>query len=860
MTKYLRAITCYAVFLAITACGGSSTNSDSKSNTNSVDFVAAFELTANQEVFVDTLGKDTRIFSDPINVGDTTEYTTPFTIIRSTSINQITWLGIIDSPLLANINSPRFKINIYQDDNGSPKLDAVISIIEVSQLKKMAVLNDKQVVYAFDINKSNLFNLAPSNYHISISLLSDEDYTFFALSSDEPTVQQIRIAGSCIGPCKLDQIGSDENDILVGDEFSNHFKGNKGNDLLIGGYGDDFYYFELGDGKNLVSEFDSEYDLPRPEPGAGNAEGTGNDSIVFMPGIEVDQLDFVREGLNLKISIYENEDEITLTDWFLDDSTKVEFLTFSILGRYDIRYQGFEETASYMMDWLAGDQNSNTLNGLAQNDILSGRQGDDFLYGDDGDDLLIGGFGADVLDGGRGHDTVSYHDSDSGISIYIDNSLPSTGGSSEGDSFDSIEGIMATEFDDVIQTSNSSTIIHAYSGNDTVYAKAGGDIVFGGEGDDFISAGGGMNYIYGQGGDDYIVTKGSNDFIVRGHGNDVLEGGDARDIYLFGAGFGLDQIVEEKGRRYSDDIVLSTYSLENIWFYVENDTLIIDDLTSTSRVELSDYSSFNIVFDINNVFKSVEIDSGKNALGILTSEEKVLRINYSDLELIIFEMAKYDKNDAAAEFPDSILMLYESLKNDVLASQVITENKISNNFSFTLDEDEVLESKFSVKENNKEKDFLYRVVQKSDFGSIIVEQDGSFIFTPIENFSGHSIIYIDFEDEFGFLNQFRVVFTVKQVDDVGSIKNNIVIETIENEDIYIDLEFNDPDDILGNYTKEVFSNLGNFEFDSYDGFIFKPFNNAYGQENVVLTLTDRLGRILETNISITVIGVNDHPT
>jgi Ca2+-binding RTX toxin-like protein len=857
MIKYFQALTVYLLFLVMTACGGSSSDSD---KTAAVELITVFELIAQQEVFLDTLAEETDFSSTPINIGETKESETHFSIIRSTSINQITWLGVIDSSLPGEIKTPQFKINIYQDNNGAPNIDAVITISEVSQVKKMAVLNDKQTVYAFNINKSSLFDLAPNHYYISISLIADEDYTFFPLLNNESSVQQIRLAGSCVGPCKLDQVGSDEDDVLIGDEFSNHFKGNKGNDILIGGNGDDFYYFERGDGKNIVSEFDSEFGLPRPEPGADNAEGTGNDSIVFMPGIEVDQLDFVIEGLNLKITIYDTEDEITLTDWFLDDSTKIEFLSFSILGRYDIRYQGFSESASYLSDWIGGDERSNTMYGLEGKDILSGRQGDDFLYGGDGDDLLIGGSGADVLDGGAGLDTISYHDSSEGISIYLDNSLPSLGGTAQGDSFDSIESILATKFDDVIHTNAFTSIVHSYGGNDVIVSMSGGDKIFAGDGDDVISAGSGRNYIFGQGGNDEITTERSTDIISGGHGDDLLSGGESRDVYLFSKGFGNDKVVELESRRYSDDIVLSGYALEDIWFYTENDSLIIEDLHSLSKIELLNYSNFNIVFDTSNEFLSIEQDLTKNELSILTSDTTIFRMNYRDLESVIEEMDKYDRAVATDDFPLSVLELYKNKIYEINAGKIITENKTNNSFGFQMNEDEILYDEFSVKENNGDKDFSYKVVKNSDYGNIEIDDDGSFVFTPIENFSGHSIIYIEFEDELGFLNRFRVVFTVKAVDDLGSIESDISIVTMEEEDIAIDIGFKDSDNILGDYIKDVSSNLGHFIFDSNVGFIFKPYNNAYGKENVILKLTDRLGRVLESNISIHVIGVNDSPT
>lgn len=881
MIKFLPKVACLFILLTMAACGGSTNNSANEENSEPVEKVPFFELKLNQEVFIDTLEKDVDVLSVPHPFSESKEYATRFATTRSTSINQITWFGVISASEPTNVNALNFRINVYKDDNGIPQLEEFITRTEIGQAQLMASLNDTQSVYAFDINKSNLFDLSPNNYHISISLIDNQGFSYYALASRETSVltessrdfdnnqqnswqvlssvRKIRIAGSCIGPCKLDQIGSVEDDILVGDELSNHFKGNGGDDYLIGGYGDDFYYFSLGDGKDVISEFDSMYELPRPEIDVNDFEGTGDDSVIFMPGIEVDQLDIFRQGLDLKIAVYETEDEILLKNWFLDDTWQVEYLTFSKLGRFYIRYQGFNDEASYMPDWLGGDEYSNTLYGLEWKDILSGRQGDDFLYGGSGDDLLIGGPGADFLDGGSGWDTISYHDSNEGISIFLDNSSPSLGGTAQGDSFNSIESIFSTEFDDVISTTAAAEIIKTLGGNDTIYSMSGGDKINSGDGNDYISSGIGGNIIFGKSGDDEIYSERSIDIISGGRGNDILSGGGARDIYLFGNNFGIDKVIELKDRRYSDDIVLSGFSFDDIWFFVEGENLIIEDLNSDNRIELVNYSTFNIVFDSSNYFRSIEQEFMGSQLSITASNDTVLRINYRDLELIIKDMERFDRADAKDVFPESVLKLYDLNVREVRAGRIITESKINNYFDFQMSEDSIFSGSLSVKDNNGGEDFLYKIVKNSDFGHLTIENDGTVNFIPLENFHGNSSMYLEFEDALGFLNRFRIVFSVTAVDDPGTIKSDISIVTKEEEDVFIDIGFNDVDDILGNYTVDVSSSLGNFVFDSFVGFVFKPFDNAYGKENVVLKLTDRLGRVLESNISIHVIGVNDFP-
>ena len=152
-------------------------------------------------------------------------------------------------------------------------------------------------------------------------------------------------------------------------------------------------------------------------------------------------------------------------------------------------------------DTLIGAAGAEILRGAIGQDLLRGEAGADTLDGGDGNDTLIGGAGADVLRGGAGMDWASYQ---MGPALRIDLGMPSQNtGDAAGDSFDAIEGIIASP--------------HA----DTVSGDASGNALDGGAGDDFLA---------GRAGDDRLLGGAGNDTLLGGAGPDTLIGGEGFDI------------------------------------------------------------------------------------------------------------------------------------------------------------------------------------------------------------------------------------------------------------------------------------------------------------------------------------------
>jgi len=109
--------------------------------------------------------------------------------------------------------------------------------------------------------------------------------------------------------------GNSGNDELYGEAGADRLNGGAGDDLLIGGIGNDIlaggngndtYIFNIGDGNDTINELN------------------GSDKVIFGADINSEDLMFEKKDNNLVISLIGQEDTITITNYYSNDSYKVE--------------------------------------------------------------------------------------------------------------------------------------------------------------------------------------------------------------------------------------------------------------------------------------------------------------------------------------------------------------------------------------------------------------------------------------------------------------------------------------------------------------------------------------------------------
>ncbi|MDQ6433418.1 calcium-binding protein [Mesorhizobium sp. LHD-90] len=154
-------------------------------------------------------------------------------------------------------------------------------------------------------------------------------------------------------------------------------------------------------------------------------------------------------------------------------------------------------TGSGFADTLTGTNGVNSILGGNDNDKISGLGGSDNLFGNDGNDILAGGAGADKMSGGAGSDRATYETAAAGLVADLSTPASNTG-DALGDTYNSIENLTGSAFDDALLGNN------------------GTNSILGGAGDDFL---------VGRGGDDNLFGNAGNDVLIGGTGADDLAGG-----------------------------------------------------------------------------------------------------------------------------------------------------------------------------------------------------------------------------------------------------------------------------------------------------------------------------------------------
>ncbi len=378
--------------------------------------------------------------------------------------------------------------------------------------------------------------------------------------------------------------GGGQDDSLFGEHGDDTLSGNSGDDYLKGGPGNDTYVFDLGDGNDVIENYDSV-----------TSANERIEVVRFAPGVLPTDISLVREGYDLRIQVGADQSIVVLAHFWSYDGfyfSELGFIEFADGTSWDTdmmrdiitqgtdgndEIHGFDDQDD-VIDGGAGDD---TISGGAGNDTLVGGIGDDVLYGNADNDILSGGAGDDWLKGqagvdiyrfnlGDGHDTIDAYDestsnenradriifgadiSDAGIDVSRDGNdliftITSTGESVrvtmqfydwEIGHFRSAIGFV--EFEDsgtVWNRDDFNALIMATSdGDDSVYGFDTDDLIDGGLGNDVIGGEGGNDQLIGGPGDDQLWGGTGNDNISGGPGGDFAQGQQGDDILDGGSG------------------------------------------------------------------------------------------------------------------------------------------------------------------------------------------------------------------------------------------------------------------------------------------------------------------------------------
>ncbi|MBL0402782.1 calcium-binding protein [Microvirga aerilata] len=306
---------------------------------------------------------------------------------------------------------------------------------------------------------------------------------------------------------------------------------------------------------------------------------------------------------------------------------------------------GLDDASVDYADVIYGHGGNDTINGGDGKDFLHGGAGNDSINGgDNNDDTLVGGEGEDVLNGGSGisyWDFASYAQSSFGLTLNLRNTALSTG-QARNDKYISIEGIIGTDYNDLIVGNGDKHDLRAGAGNDTVIGGSGQEIMDGGDGIDTVSyelstqgvsvslgaGGGGVNDSQSDTWKNFENVRGSNyndslsgdananhisgglgaDSIYAGDGNDTLDAGSGADHMQGGAGSDVYYVdnakdeAREQSYHAGTDTVITSVSYDAGFSAVE----ILQAAAGYDPINLTgnEYTTTLIGNDGSNVLKS----------------------------------------------------------------------------------------------------------------------------------------------------------------------------------------------------------------------------------------------------------------
>ena len=564
--------------------------------------------------------------------------------------------------------------------------------------------------------------------------------------------------------------GGAGNDILDGGAGDDFLSGGAGNDQLKSGAGNDELYGDDGDDMIFGHAGDDFAD-----GGAGNDQidgGDGNDTLLGGAGNDLIRggtgYDFI-DGGDGDDQIFGDDDDDTLhggagMDTLLGGAgNDILFggLDNDVLagGAGDDKLHGDAGD-----DQLQGGEGNDILHGGDGNDVLFGEAGDDQLFGDAGDDQLIGGIGHDLLDGGDDVDFLWGGDGDDILRGGAGNdSLFGEAGNDqleggEGDDVliggaghDVLEGgagqdeLQGGEGDDVLSGGAGHDVLFGEGGNDTLSGGSGNDTLIGGAGFDVLSGGDGHDelqggsdndLLMGGAGDDRLFGNDGNDSLHGGMGDDLLVGDAGNDMYLFNIGDGKDTIIEQ-GDTLGDFIQLGNDIIPDETFITrENNNLIITHAQDYSdRLTVANWfgSAVNkldrIVFNDGTIWDQGTIEA---------------RVNFAPIA----------NPDIVSGYEDSAI---------IISAATLTAN-----------------------DTDPENDTLYIFqVDNPVNGTVILNQDGDVIFTPVADFVGNAFFDYTVTDSRGGFDTQTVTVNVININDAPQAQPDTAVLTLKPTDTTI---------------------------------------------------------------------------
>lgn len=487
----------------------------------------------------------------------------------------------------------------------------------MGEIRFVADIDLSTISYAFLSGDTTIsYGVGDEINLISDTVYSDFDNTFmrFTLISEAdpgwiPTITPYDSSAELYGSFGADNIVGDEgrdiiypgygndainagggpDDVVLNEFYMAQGADGIGYKNISGGAGDDLitaplfqgltFNYAVGDGSDTIN-YDWSYAYDKPyqfdvdwDANTAAFNPKGLDVLSFGEGITLADLQFVRSGDALDISVHDGAGSIRIEGFFYawdaeavappsdlyevfgEDGGGSDFLfqpyVLSLLPETPISFLQLADGSTYDMSFVIGSL-------VESGSLIEGTNGADVITGTIGDDVIVGGRGNDTMDGGAGDDTFIVEGTNQGKDIIVGGEGFDVIQGGAGDDrirlqslslADSVERIDAGVGFNIVAGSNGSNSldfsatellniaqIDAGGGKDTVVGSLGDDVIIGGAGNDVLA---------GNAGDDTFIVEGVD------HGKDLIAGGDGFDTIIGGS---LDDQITLKSLSLLDSI------------------------------------------------------------------------------------------------------------------------------------------------------------------------------------------------------------------------------------------------------------------------------------------------------------------
>ena len=341
--------------------------------------------------------------------------------------------------------------------------------------------------------------------------------------------------------------GTSGDETLTGTNVNDRFIGGVGNDRLEGRAGDDQYVFGRGSGQDMIVDR------------AGTL-----DTVDWAADVLPSEVTITRSGHDLVLTITGTTDRVTVSEFFLADTFRIEAVRFADGTIWDATF-----LAEAARSRVTGTVGPDVLDGTAADDLLMGFAGDDQLTGLAGDDHLDGGTGIDTMVGGLGDDVYVVDAISDEVTENLNEGIDAVHSSVTHTLGENVENLTLTgpgaidgtgnALDNILTGNSAANILAGGAGNDTYVIGTGDTVVEqANEGLDTVQSDQsfalgthvenltltGVAAIQGTGNalDNVLTGNGSMSFLAGGAGNDtyVLKG---LEIVTESAGQGIDTVM-----------------------------------------------------------------------------------------------------------------------------------------------------------------------------------------------------------------------------------------------------------------------------------------------------------------------------